>query len=65
MTIAISYPIPVMTVHQFAEHLGVSVRTVERRIANGEIPTMPKGSPREIPLINLAKYWQQALSQPY
>ncbi|MDG6312386.1 hypothetical protein P9Z72_07605 [Glaesserella parasuis] len=64
VVIQLASPIPVMTCEEFARHVGMSESWVNNKIANGEIPIMPKKG-REKPLINVAKYWLQALEQPY
>lgn len=56
--------VPVMTYEKFAEQIGMSVRWVEDKVAKNEIPIMYKKG-RQKPLINVAKYWQIALSQTY
>lgn len=57
-------PVPTMTYAKFAELVGVSEQWVAERVKDGEIPVMPKKG-KQKPLINLALYWQIALSQPY
>lgn len=56
--------VPTMTYEKFAEHIGMSVSWVKKQVLDGNIPRMPKKG-REEPLINVAKYWQIALSQAY
>lgn len=56
--------VPAMTYEKFAEAIGVSPDWVADRVERGELPRLPKKG-REKPLINVAKYWQDVLSQPY
>lgn len=56
--------VPVMTYDKFAQAVGMSKRWVQDQVAAGNIPIMPKKG-REEPLVNVAKYWQTALSQTY
>lgn len=56
--------VPVMSVERFANELGVKPSWVIDQISEGKIPTMPKKG-KEKPLVNVALYWQIALSQTY
>lgn len=56
--------VPVMSYEKFAEAIGMSVRWVEEQVAQGTIPIMPKKG-KQKPLVNVAKYWQTALSLTY
>lgn len=56
--------VPVMSYDKFAEAVGMSKRWVEDQVNAGRIPTMPKKG-RQAPMINVALYWQIALSQTY
>lgn len=56
--------VPVMSVERFAEEIGMKKSWVEDQIGEGRIPTMPKKG-KEKPLVNVALYWQIALSQTY
>lgn len=50
----------VLTVEETAEALAVSIRTVERLIAKGELPSRKIGWRRVIPLAALHKYLNNA-----
>lgn len=56
--------VPVMSYDKFAEHVGMSKRWVQEQIEQGNIPIMPKKG-KATPMINVALYWQIALSQTY
>ncbi|WP_458118743.1 regulatory phage cox family protein [Mannheimia haemolytica] len=64
IVIQIGASVPAMTYEKFAECVGMSKEWVQDQVEAGNIPIMPKKG-REKPLINLAKYWQIAFSQPY
>ncbi|QNS14263.1 hypothetical protein [Mannheimia bovis] len=64
LVIQIGATVPVMTYDRFAESVGMSVDWVKDQVEAGKIPVMPKKG-KEKPLINLAKYWQMAFTQPY
>ncbi|AWI51390.1 regulator [Actinobacillus porcitonsillarum] len=55
---------PAVTYTKFAEMVGMSEEWVKEQVAKGNIPIMPKKG-KEKPLVNLALYWQIALTQPY
>ncbi|RRN04781.1 hypothetical protein EIM44_04910 [Bibersteinia trehalosi] len=57
-------PVPVMSIERFANEIGAKTSWVEDQITLGKIPTMPKKG-KEKPLVNVALYWQFALSQTY
>lgn len=56
--------VPVMSYDKFAEAVGMSKDWVREQVDKGKIPIMPKKG-KQTPMINVAKYWQIALSQPY
>lgn len=56
--------VPVMSIERFANEIGAKMSWVEDQITLGKIPTMPKKG-KEKPLVNVALYWQIALSQTY
>ena len=53
---------PVMTAREFAEWIGVSVRTIQRRIRDGVYPLVKHGNRW---LINVAKWRQDLETMPY
>lgn len=56
--------VPGISYEKFAKEAGVSVRWVKEQVAQGNIPIMPKQG-KQKPLVNVAKYWQTALSLTY
>lgn len=56
--------VPAMTYKKFAEHIGMSASWVRDHVNSGDIPVI-KTKKGETNLINVAKYWQIALSQAY
>lgn len=55
-------PVPAMTYEKFADYVGMSKSWVAKQVAEGKIPRMPKQG-KEEPLVNVAKYWLDALNQ--
>lgn len=56
--------VPIMSYDKFAEAVGMSKAWVVDQVNSGRIPIMPKKG-KETPMINVALYWQQALSRTY
>ncbi len=55
-----SIPVPEMTIEQYAEYVGVTVRTVQGWIDRGYIPTVKVGKRR---LINVARRTHTCMEQ--
>lgn len=55
--------LPMMSYQEFAKQMNVSVRTVQRRVEEGALPTIELGKGNR--MINVALLWKEALEKPY
>ncbi len=55
----IMIPVPEMTIEQYAQHVGVSVRTVEGWIAKDHLPSIKVGRRRLVNVLARAQVCQE------
>ena len=58
----IMIPVPEMTIEQYAQHVGVSNRTVEEWIAKNHIPSIKIGRRRLVNVLARAQECKEALA---